>query len=225
RSISGIKGVNALAPKNPLEFGSSNLTVVYGNNGSGKSGYVRILKHVCGAREPGIIHKNIYGSKEEAQEAHITYEQGGVLKTHHWDGNDTGETLSTVDIFDTSFGTVFVNNEDEASYEPPILSVFSSLILACEKVASALEAEIRQCQPRKPDISADMKNTPEGRWYEGINAETTDEEITKHCLFSSADEDEMHTLRQRLAENSPTEKAKELRKQRRHVDNLVQDAR
>lgn len=52
-SISDVEGVNALAPKKPLEFGKGNITIVYGNNGSGKSGYVRLLKHVCGARETG----------------------------------------------------------------------------------------------------------------------------------------------------------------------------
>lgn len=52
-SISEVEGVNALAPKKPLEFGKGNITIVYGNNGSGKSGYVRLLKHVCGARETG----------------------------------------------------------------------------------------------------------------------------------------------------------------------------
>jgi hypothetical protein len=45
-SISDIEGINALAPKKPLEFGKSNITVVYGHNGSGKSGYVRLLKQV-----------------------------------------------------------------------------------------------------------------------------------------------------------------------------------
>lgn len=52
-SISDVEGINALAPKKPLEFGKGNITIVYGNNGSGKSGYVRLLKHVCGARETG----------------------------------------------------------------------------------------------------------------------------------------------------------------------------
>ena len=43
RSISDVEGVNALAPKKPLEFGKGNITIVYGYNGSGKSGYVRLL--------------------------------------------------------------------------------------------------------------------------------------------------------------------------------------
>src|SRR5688572_17137514 len=34
-SISDVEGVNALAPKKPLEFGKGNITIVFGNNGSG----------------------------------------------------------------------------------------------------------------------------------------------------------------------------------------------
>ena len=40
--ISDIKGIGALAPRKPLTFGDG-LTVVYGQNGCGKSSYVRIL--------------------------------------------------------------------------------------------------------------------------------------------------------------------------------------
>ena len=43
-------GVNALAEDQTLNFGSG-LTVVYGDNAAGKSGYVRIFKSACRARE------------------------------------------------------------------------------------------------------------------------------------------------------------------------------
>ena len=42
-------GVNALAQQQTIQFGPQ-LTVVYGNNATGKSGYTRILKRVCSAR-------------------------------------------------------------------------------------------------------------------------------------------------------------------------------
>lgn len=62
--IKDINGVNALAPKKPLEFGPNNLTVIYGGNGTGKSSYVRLLKHACGAREPGELHGNVFSDDE-----------------------------------------------------------------------------------------------------------------------------------------------------------------
>jgi len=223
-SISEIEGVNALAPKKPLEFGKGNITIVYGNNGSGKSGYVRLLKHVCGARETGILHRNVYKPGSVAQKACISFEQDGVPKTHSWSGQGICDELSSVDIFDTSFGKVFVSSEDEVSYEPPVLSFFSSLTLACEKVASALDSQASRHQSKKPNIPPDKKVTPEGVWYEAISAKTTTQDIDKHCAFSSADDTEVQTLQERLTEQAPAEKARQLRKQKQHIDTLVQDA-
>ncbi|MFH7321254.1 AAA family ATPase [Desulfurivibrio sp. D14AmB] len=223
-SISEVEGVNALAPKKPLEFGKGNITVVYGNNGSGKSGYVRLLKHVCGAREPGILHRNVYKPGTVVQKASISFEKDGIPKIHTWSGHGVCDDLNGVDIFDTSFGKVFVNSEDEVSYEPPVLSFFSSLILVCEKVAAALDAEAYSHQSKKPNIPADKKATLEGIWYESISAKTTPQDIGKHCTFGSTDETEMQTLQQRLTEQAPSEKAKQLRKQKQHIDTLVQDA-
>jgi energy-coupling factor transporter ATP-binding protein EcfA2 len=223
-SISDVEGVNALAPKKPLEFGKGNITVVYGNTGSGKSGYVRLLKHVCGAREPGTLHCNVYKPGSAVQKACISFEQDGTPKMHTWSGQGICDDLNSVDIFDTSFGRVLVSSENEVSYEPPVLSFFSSLILICEKVAAGLDTEANRHQSKKPNIPADKKVTAEGVWYESISAKTTHQDIDKHCTFGSADETEMQTLQQRLAEQAPAEKAKQLRKQKQHIDTLVQDA-
>ena len=53
RAIHGIEHVNALKHGERLTFDKIGLTVVYGDNGSGKSGYARILKEVCRARDVG----------------------------------------------------------------------------------------------------------------------------------------------------------------------------
>lgn len=223
-SISDVEGVNALAPKKPLEFGKGNITVVYGNNGSGKSGYVRLLKHVCGARDLGTLHRNVYKPGSAAQKACISFEQDGTPKSHTWSGQGICDDLNSVDIFDTSFGKVFISSEAEVSYEPPVLSFFSSLILVCEKVTAALETEANRLQSKKPNIPAEKKVTTEGIWYESISAKTTPQVIDKHCAFGSTEETEMQTLQQRLAEQAPAEKAKQLRKQKQHIDTLVQNA-
>src|SRR5436309_1508056 len=58
-SISEIKGVNHLAPRKPLEFGTRPLSIIYGLSGSGKSGYMRILKRACGAKGIKPLHGNV----------------------------------------------------------------------------------------------------------------------------------------------------------------------
>lgn len=46
--IGEVAGIENLEPRRPLEFGSHNLSVIYGHNGSGKSSYTRILKKLSG---------------------------------------------------------------------------------------------------------------------------------------------------------------------------------
>ncbi len=40
-----IAGVNALVGDQELSFGAEDMTIIYGDNGSGKSGYCRVLKY------------------------------------------------------------------------------------------------------------------------------------------------------------------------------------
>lgn len=51
-ALHGLSHVNALAPGERLSFGKTGLTVIYGDNGAGKSGYARVLKQLCRARSP-----------------------------------------------------------------------------------------------------------------------------------------------------------------------------
>lgn len=223
-SLDNIEGINALAPRKSLEFGKSNIAVVYGHNGSGKSGYVRLLKHICGARYPGMLHRNVYTSGSGVQKASITFEKNGVGNCHEWTGQGFFDDLRSVDIFDTSFGRVFVNSEDEVSYEPPVLLFFSSLITICEKVSEKLDAEAALHPSKKPNISSVMKLTPEGVWFDGISSKTSLTEVTQHCSFTDENEKELNELQQRLAEQAPSDKAKQLRNQKKYIDSLVEEA-
>ena len=224
-SISNVEGINALAPKTPLEFGQGDFTVVYGNNGTGKSGYVRILKHICGARDLGPLHGNVYAPSAVVQKATISFEKAGVQKSQNWSGQGPCDDLDSVEIFDSSFGKIFVSSEDEVSYEPPVLTFFSSLISVCEKVSAALDDEVTRHPSQKPNIPHDQEGTPEGIWFKSINPGTTPQDIDRFCKFGAADKNDLRMLQQTLTEKAPAERASQLRKQQNHIDKLIQDAR
>ena len=61
-SIDSIENIEHLSPRNALKFAEKGLTVIYGKNGTGKSGYTRILKKICGKPRARDLIGNIYKS-------------------------------------------------------------------------------------------------------------------------------------------------------------------
>ena len=224
-SISEVAGVNKLAPRKPLDLGNSNIAVVYGQNGSGKSGYVRLLKHICGARDciRGQLHNNVFSTEKVAQKAKISFLKSSSPTEHEWSGQGICDDLCSVDIFDTSFGRVFMGSEDEVSYEPPVLSFFSRLIDVCERVASKLDTDAGALKSKMPSIPNSHVGSTGAVWVEKLSAKTPTDEVEAHCSFTLENETELQDLQKRISETSPAEKAKQFRTKKSHADGLVND--
>ena len=59
--IKGIKGINALKDDQSIPI-SENLSILYGDNGVGKSGYIRILNNAFLSRGDKTLNNNIYST-------------------------------------------------------------------------------------------------------------------------------------------------------------------
>lgn len=82
--ISEVYGLNAIKAGAELPFGAGNITVFYGQNGSGKSGYARLLKQACGSRSKDDIHPNVFTEEPEPCRAHFHLSVGGKAGTIEW---------------------------------------------------------------------------------------------------------------------------------------------
>lgn len=223
-SIGDVQGINALAPKIPLQFGKGNLAVVYGQNGAGKSGYVRILKHACGARHPGNLLPNAYSTESVEQKCSIEYEKDAVTISQVWEASSGFlSDLKSVDIFDANCGEVYVTAENEVTYEPPVLSFFSELIVTCEEISSKLDAEIKDVPSKLPDLPSDFSSTSPGQWYKKLSAQTKSGDLIKYCSWTDEDEQKIVEFQKRIAEQVPAEKAKQIRKKQLHIRSLIKD--
>jgi energy-coupling factor transporter ATP-binding protein EcfA2 len=222
-SISNVQGINALAPKSPLRFGQNNLTVVYGSNGSGKSGYVRILKHACGARNPGTLHPNVYADYQTGGSCTIEYKRdGNTQEQAAWTVKDgTLADLASVDIFDAARGSKYVEEENDVKYEPPILSFFSELIAVCNKVARNLNGVLESNVSKKPILPGDFAKTTLGKWYQELSGAETSEIVAQNTTWTDDDGSTLSETERRYAESSPLERVKELRAKKQHADQLI----
>lgn len=110
-ALHGLSHVNALAPGERLSFGKSGLTVIYGDNGAGKSGYARVLKQLCRARSPkgDAILPNIYAAGSGTPAASIDFFIGAQKRSASWtQGSPPDAMLSAVSVFDSRTANVHV---------------------------------------------------------------------------------------------------------------------
>lgn len=222
-SISDLKGINALSPINPLKFGEENLAVIYGPNASGKSGYVRVLKHVCGARHPGHLHPNIYLDRPAGQSCKFIYQINGNTGEVVWLATDgINMDLSAIQIYDSDCADVYISEENELTYEPGVLASFRDLAGICDQVCKSIDHKIALKVSIKPHLSEKLSNTRDGTWYKEISDQTTDEEINEKCQWTSEDETEYIKIKQRLNEPDPKARAKNLRTSKQHVCKILE---
>ena len=107
-SIFHHRGVNALAENQSLRF-SPRLTVVYGDNAAGKTGYIRILKSACRARgQEEILGSVVSGAAPPAPVVAIKYRLGVEPDLREWGGEGDDEFISRVSVFDTRCAVVYL---------------------------------------------------------------------------------------------------------------------
>ncbi|MDD4753089.1 MAG: AAA family ATPase [Desulfitobacteriaceae bacterium] len=100
-SLFGITGVNRLAKNQTVDF-AKNVTIIYGENGTGKTGYCRILKTLGFSYDTNkTILPNIYAAPEP-QAATINFKSNGEPRTFSWNGTNYDSELENISVFNSS---------------------------------------------------------------------------------------------------------------------------
>ena len=154
QSIRDVSNVNALKLGERLTFDKSGVTIVYGDNGSGKSGYARILKKTCRARtsrSENQILPNIYETTVRPQSASIDYTANGQRSSETWRSETAGDSLlSSVSVFDRQTANIHVDEMNEVAYRPFPMKVLEHLAAACQLVRRNINDEINRLEQQTP---------------------------------------------------------------------------
>ena len=161
--IENPSGVNALASDQTLNFTVTGLTVVYGDNGSGKSGYVRILKHACRSRDSKLkILPDINDPKDVVQSADIHYAIGASFESMNWSPSGlSNPDLPLVSIFDSRSANTHLGSQHHVAYTPFPMMVMRELVNACDVLKSRISDDIKNLQLqtpaaiKKPELNSD----------------------------------------------------------------------
>ena len=139
-------GVNALKPGSQIDF-ASGVTVVFGENGSGKSGFVRVLKRAAGVRTAEDILHNVHADKRPTPSATFTVTVGDKGETVSWNNEFGLAPFNRVGIFDVTGARLHVEDDLTYVYTPGELILFPLVQNAIERVRTALEKAIAARTP------------------------------------------------------------------------------
>lgn len=145
-SLKDVANANRLAKNQKLPFAVDGLTVIYGDNGSGKSGYGRLLKGLCRARRDRIepILGNVYelGAKPPAQ-ATVSYSSAAVTHQVVWtDGTPPPAELCRISVFDAATAPLYADRQNQIEFLPQGLDILPRLGAALTKLGSRLDQEL-----------------------------------------------------------------------------------
>lgn len=216
-SLGALKGVNRIPSSQTIAFGAApGLTVIYGDNGAGKSGYARVLKHACRARgNAPTIHPDAYNSSGATIEPSATIEfAAGSVKAPAvaWSSKMSEKKLGNVFVFDSQCAANYLTSDGAASFTPHGLDVLPKLTGACDEIRAHIDRDINSLNAQIATACATWTfgETSVASFLKLISEKTTDEQIESVAKFAEQDGKRLVELAA-LLKSDAKQRAKETR--------------
>ena len=108
----------------------------YGDNGTGKPCFVRVLKSACRSRdEKTAILRDVNAAGDISQSGHIDFEVAGRAETYDWhpEHGDHAD-LPAASIFDARNANIHVQKPNNVAYLPFAMALLDRLGRACDEL-------------------------------------------------------------------------------------------
>lgn len=219
--LKDIQGVERLQSRKPLSLGTKNLTIIYGRNGSGKSGYTRLLKRICG-KSVTPLKSNIYADAVSAQTCTISYKLDDREAAIEWEEGKVSETnvLENVDIFDNQSEDVYLVGEHGVDYVPREINLFRELANCYGEIRNRLAQERSNLQSKLPHMPRQYEGTTIAAEYNQLMLGTVPQKIEEFTNFTQQQANDVANLSERLTTKDPSASAKRQRDIKSKIDQL-----
>lgn len=187
--VEDVEGVNALIEGQKIEFGN-NLTVIYGTNGSGKSGYTRLLKQVFYSKSPEDILKNIHiADGHKPVNAKFTFTSSSEESSFLFAERSNAE-FKQFSVFDGKSVIRHLDQRNEFEFRPAGLGFFADFTGAISKVEQKMsfDLDLKKAGHTVQDLGDLFEGESEIKEIvKAINAKTKLSDLQKLTPFSEDD--------------------------------------
>lgn len=215
--------ISALHNQGSLQFSNSGLTVVYGNNGSGKSSYSRILRKLCWSRNPSVtLKKNVFNPSTNQQQVEFVVENNGSNVSFTWTENSpSNPILNSIFLFDNSCGDIYLNNENPTEYKPVGIDVLEKLISTFGSISQAFSLTVETYNTRKPVLQQTLLQTNIAQWYGTIES-LKRANVDSYIQFTQENIDRKQELTDLTTAQNPQQNIANLNNQKTRINNYIQ---
>lgn len=225
-SLSGVRklvNVNTLKSDQRLSIGKQ-LTVIYGENASGKSGYARVMKKAFRARVIEPVLPDVYGTRKVSGPASAIFEieENGVVRDEQWiDGAAASACLGRFSVFDAKCARVYIINSNELSFLPYGFDIIRGLGSITDDVKRRFQDIATQSAPKQETIRHLIDDTLTGRLVASLNPSSKEEEIRSKATWGTQDANLLKSKEEELARlnaNSPQAVRQALQTHKKHLE-------
>lgn len=147
KHINNVTNVNRLTTGQNIKF-NKGITLVFGENASGKSGYVRILKRLAATRSQEEILPDVTKpNQHQPPNASISYGIGEKELRYEWKGESGIAPFNRISIFDSRALLSHVDESLTYVYTPRDLSLFKLTHTALDWMRTRLDSARKKVKP------------------------------------------------------------------------------
>ncbi len=201
KAVTNLQGVNALVPGQRLEFGPA-LTAIYGANGSGKSGYARVLGSAGFTRGDRLVLPDVTkpaGSDPDPC-AQIEVTVGDQERILHYEVGQGCPELAGHYVFDSTAVRVHMSESNAISFSPAGLSALPAMAEITDDVRALLGKEIEK-RNRPHEFDKLFQGDSEiKRLIAGLGPKTDVAALKAKATLSDNDTEKLARLDRQIAE-------------------------
>ena len=209
-----VSNIDRLAPDQPpFEFlGPKGLTVVYGLNGSGKSGYARILKNLCRAHGTvPDIKGDARNPENDPWKVNIEYVANNEHSLEWKGGEESPKELKQIAFFDSHTANVYVDGERQIFYQPLELRLYSALVKIADKLKEDCKTKCEELRNALPELPALSSDTEAGKLVqslvEGHSLLPEPQSIEEMAIMGAEEKNKLEILNKKMAQSPEARKA------------------
>ncbi|MCD4737052.1 MAG: AAA family ATPase [Bacteroidales bacterium] len=147
QTIKNIENVNALAAGQSIEI-NPNLTIIYGGNGTGKSGYIRLLNKAFRSRGDKQILPNVFSDAATGDPyCKFTFQSDSFPYDLDFPNDKDNIEFTQFSVFDSHSVKVHLEQDNRLNFTPSGFDFFDKVLQLYESLSSKLSKEITANQP------------------------------------------------------------------------------